>query len=254
MLQHTHSPLSVNVQTIKDMIWPVTSRYHSHYWLWTSPIWTTGLSIICPHSLERHTLVRLKPHITSSPNFCPLQSAYPQLHSTEIAVIKIVDDVLAETDWGPAVTVNGLDVVSIWHHTLSDRFESNFGIACTYLQWTTSYLSEHSSWIHVNSTSSESVTTHFGVPQRSILGPVLFTAYMAPVGRLIGHTGNDFNQYADDINIYTSLSPSSADLTQLTWCNSSPQHWLWHNGVLLNPDKSCHCPYLSDPSTKIFHN
>jgi len=54
--------------------------------------------------------------------------------------------------------------------------------------------------------------------------------YVAPVGRLISYTGIDFHQYADDINIYTSLSSSSADLTQLTLCTSSLQHWLWHNG------------------------
>ena len=47
-----------------------------------------------------------------------------------------------------------------------------------------------------------------------------------------------FHQYADDINIYTSLSSCSADLKQLTLCTSSLQHWLWHNWLLLNPDKS----------------
>jgi len=55
--------------------------------------------------------------------------------------------------------------------------------------------------------------------------------------RLISHSGIDFLQYADDINIYTSLSSGSADLTQLKLCTNSLQHWLWHNG-LLNPDKS----------------
>jgi len=47
-----------------------------------------------------------------------------------------------------------------------------------------------------------------------------------------------FHQYADDINIYTSLSSCSADLKQLTLCTSILQHWLWHNWLLLNPDKS----------------
>ena len=66
----------------------------------------------------------------------------------------------------------------------------------------------------------------------------MFTAYVAPVGRLIAHTEIDFHQYADDINIYTSLSSSHTNLTQLTLCTRSLQHWLWHSGLLLNPDKS----------------
>ena len=52
------------------------------------------------------------------------------------------------------------------------------------------------------------------------------SAYVAPVGSLISLTGIDLHQYADDINIYTSLSSSSADLTQLTLCTNSLQHWL----------------------------
>jgi len=55
---------------------------------------------------------------------------------------------------------------------------------------------------------------------------------------LISHTGIDFHQYIDDVNIYTSLSSTAADLTQLTLFTSSLQHWLWHNRLLINPDKS----------------
>ena len=62
--------------------------------------------------LEKVALVRLKPHITSSPNYCPLQSAYLQLHSTKTALVKIVDDVLAAMDRGHAVTVVVLDMSS----------------------------------------------------------------------------------------------------------------------------------------------
>jgi len=202
------------------------------------------LSLICLHSLkilERLALARLKPHITSSRNYCPLQSAYRQLHSTETAIMKIVDDMLTAMDRGHAVTVVGFQMSSafdaICHHTLIDRLQSDFGVTGTCLQWITSYISDRLPSVHVNSTASESVSAHFGVPQGSVLGPVLLTVYVAPVGRLISHTGIDFHQYADDINIYTSLSPSSADLTQLTLCTNSLQHWLWHNGLLLNPDK-----------------
>ena len=147
-----------------------------------SPV--TNLSIFSK-ILERLALARLKPHITSSANYCPLQSAYLQLHSTETALVKIVDDVLAAMDRGHAVTVVGLQMSSafdaICHHTLIDRLQSDFGVTCTCLQWITSYLSERSSSVRVNFAASESVSAHFDVPQGSVLGPVLFTVYVAPV-------------------------------------------------------------------------
>jgi len=83
--------------------------------------------------------------------------------------VKIVDDVLAAMDRGHAVTVIGLDMSSafdaVCHHTLIDRLHSDFGITGTCLQWITSYLSERSSSVCVNSTSSESVSAHNDVPQ-----------------------------------------------------------------------------------------
>jgi len=55
-------------------------------------------------------------------------------------------------------------------------------------------------------------------------GAVLFTTYVVSVGRLIRHTGIDFHQYADDINTYTSLSSSLADLTTVSSTQTS-RHW-----------------------------
>jgi len=137
-------------------------------------------------------------------------------------------------------TVVGLDMSSafdaVYHHALIDRLQSDFSVTVTCV--VDHILPKRSSSVRMNSTASKSVSAHFGVPQGSVLGPMLFTAYVAPVGRLISHTVIDFQQYADNINIYTSLSSSSADLTQLTSCTSSLQHWLWHNGFLLNPEKS----------------
>ena len=106
---------------------------------------------------------------------------------------------------------------AVCHHTLIDRLQSDFGVADTSLQWILPI------WTFVFSMRQLcNIWVYCDLlwrSTRSVLGPVLFTAYV------------------DDVNVYTSLSSTAADLTQLTLCTNSLQHWLWHNW-LLNPDKS----------------
>ena len=193
--------------------------------------------------LERLALSRLKPHIAACPNFCPLQSAYRGSHSTETALVKIVDDILAASDSGSVVALIGLDISAafdtISHATLLRRLESEFGISGTVLQWIASYLSDRSVCVSLGSSKSAAVTVRSGVPQGSVLGPILFTTYIAPVGRLIEKHGLFYHKYADDTQLYTALCHSAGSgLECLSRCTHELQLWYWSNDLLLNPDKS----------------
>ena len=206
----------------------------------------TNLSTISK-ILERLVLAQLKSQIVNSPNFCPHQSAYRSAHSTETALIKIVNDVLTSIDKGSAVALVGLDISAafdtISHQLLLDRLESDFGIRGTTLQWISSYLQHRTFSVRVGqSTSASDSLATSGVPQGSVLGPILFTAYVSPIGRLIDGRGVGYHCYADDTQLYTALSAStsstSPDLSRLEECTSALQYWFWQHDLLLNPDKS----------------
>ena len=83
--------------------------------------------------LERLALARLFPHISISPSFCPLQSAYRKFHSTETALLKLTNDILETIDSGKITILTALDMSAAFdtldHATLLHRLEHTFGLS-----------------------------------------------------------------------------------------------------------------------------
>ena len=79
-----------------------------------------------------------------------------------------------------------------------------------------------------------------GVPQGSVLRPILFTSFISPVHCIATQFGVHQQQYADDTQLYMEISsdPSDPGLTNLESANLSLSSWFLHNGLALNPEKS----------------
>jgi Reverse transcriptase (RNA-dependent DNA polymerase) len=193
--------------------------------------------------LERLALVQVKSFIVESPNFFPLQSAYPTAHSTETAFAKIMYSILQDIDSGSVVSLMSLDISAafdtICHHTLLLRLAHDFGSCGNILSWFQSYLSGKTFSVSVGLTSGIPVLLHTGVPQGSVLRPLLFTVYVSPIGRLIENCSISYHAHADDTQLFTALKSSAGNnINRLVSCVESLQCWFWHNGLFLNQDKS----------------
>ena len=193
--------------------------------------------------LERLCLSRVLPHAVSSGNFNPLQSAYRKFHNTETALLKILDDLHRIVDDRHAAVLIGLDLSAAFdtidHHTLTDRLRTDFGLSGMALQWFESYLQDRSQYVKIGEDCSTTSVCSTGVPQGSVLGPFLFSAYVAPVGRVISSYGIQYHQYADDTQLYATIKAGdTSSLKNLEDCTAAVLDWFSDNGMQLNPEKS----------------
>ena len=95
--------------------------------------------------------------------------------------------------------------------------------------------------IKIGSTLSDLQKLLFGVPQGSVLGPLLFSLYISPLSTLIGkHKGVKFNFYGDDSQLYVHLlhMNASAAFLKLNRCLQDVKEWMSASKLKLNPDKS----------------
>ncbi len=176
-----------------------------------------------------------------------LQSAYCEFHSTESALTKVHNDIMIAMDNQKVVLLLLLDLSAAFdtvdHSILLSRLKTRFGVSGIALQWFESYLTDRSQSVIVQGARSSNRTLRFGVPQGSVLGPILFCAYTAPLGDLLRSHGVDFHFYADDSQVALAFSPDILvdqvnAFDQIENCADSVRHWMYQNKLKLNDDKT----------------
>ena len=134
------------------------------------------------------------------------QSAYRRHHFTETAVTKVYSDILGAADDGKLSLLILLDLSTAFdsfaHIIVLNRLESTYGFDGLTLEWFKNYLSDTSFNVRCSGTKSEFVDSSVGVPQGSVLGPLLFSLYTGGLERIVMKYKLGFHQYADDTQIY----------------------------------------------------
>ena len=173
------------------------------------------------------------------------QSAYKLGHSTESALLSIKNDVHLAFAKGEATAVVLLDQSAAFdtidHDTLLNSLSSWFGVSGVVLDWFKSYLSDRVQCIKIGSILSDAKKLLYGVPQGSVLGPILFSLYTTPLSKVIqNHPGISFQFYADDTQLYVHLTHKNvaSALDKLSHCLEDVKRWLSTNKLKLNPDKT----------------
>ena len=137
----------------------------------------------------------------------PFQSAYRAGHSTETVLLRIVNDILSSLDNDNiSLLLLGLSAAfdTTDYQILLSRLNSVFGSLSTALQWLQSYLSDSHQSTSVNNSSSSPLQLMYGVPQGSVLGPVLFVLYITPLSDIVANHSANHQLFADDTQLQKS--------------------------------------------------
>uniref|UniRef100_A0A3P8VZQ2 Reverse transcriptase domain-containing protein n=1 Tax=Cynoglossus semilaevis TaxID=244447 RepID=A0A3P8VZQ2_CYNSE len=193
--------------------------------------------------LEKAVASQLCDHLHDNNLFEKFQSGFRTHHSTETALLRVQNDVLVASDKGLASILVLLDLSAAFdtidREILLHRLEKDVGIKGSALAWFKSYLSNRFQFVNVNEESSILTKVNYGVPQGSVLGPILFTLYMLPLGNIIRKHNINFHCYADDTQLYVSVRPDDPNpLIKIQDCLRDILTWMTQNFLMLNTEKT----------------
>ena len=143
------------------------------------------------------------------------------------------------------------------HSVLIKRLSQRFGIKDSALDWIKSYLKDRNQYVQIGKNSSNKLPLETGVPQGSILGPILFIMYMAPLADIISNHKLNSHFYADDSQLYTFFNPNKeidVMLAKIENCIKDIKIFMDKNFLKLNEEKTEIIIFGSEYNIKNFEN
>ena len=209
--------------------------------------------------LEILVLFQVYSYLNSHNLYNTCQSAYRLGHSTETALLKVVNDLFLSRNKGSISVLFLLDFSSAFdtidHPIHVHRLHTDFGFTDTVLQWFSSYLTDRTHYVSLSNHCSAFTHVHSGVPQGSVLVPILFTMYIKPLSDIIDSHTIIHHSFTDDLQLQMSALPDriSELLHSMQPCIGDVKAWATANMLKLNDNKT-ELTLVTSKRTKHLHS
>ena len=213
----------------------------------TMTLTTIGLSLIYALLLRyRKKLIisQVSSYLNSHNLYNTCHSANHPGHSTQKTLLKVVNDLFLYLIKGSISVLAKLDISSAFytidHPILVHRLHTDIGFTDTVLQWFSYHLTDRTKYVSLSSHCPAFAPVHSGVPQGSVLGPMLFNMYIKHLSAIIDSHSITHLLFADDLQLQMSALPDriSELLRSMQSCICDVKAWATANMLKLIENKT----------------
>jgi hypothetical protein len=196
--------------------------------------------------LESAVAQQLNEHISN--HLSPFQSAFRSGHSVESALCHVSSSIFQLLDNGFNVFVILLDLSAAFdtidHNLLLNILYDRFKIRGTVLKWIESYLQDRYFKVSIRNTISNRFPLKVGVPQGSILGPILFNCVMTKLADMLTQADVTFHMYADDTQLWFPFQQENECeiRSEISSVFSAIESFMFKHHLKLNANKTVFLP------------
>ena len=191
--------------------------------------------------LEKLVYKRLIDFLNHNNTLYKYQFGFRKNHSTSLALIETIDMIYESLDKGEFVIGIYFDLQKAFdtvdHKILLDKLY-NYGIRGNLYEWLGNYLFNRSQYTVVNNVSSDFGNVTCGVPQGSVLGPLLFLIYTNDLTNSVPDA--KIKLFADDTNLFIHGDDILLLIKQANMLLSDLNDWFLANKLSLHIDETCY--------------